>query len=131
MGPCKLAPCSNWVVRESARKRWLISLRNHREIISAMHFFAVPTATFRVPYCLFVIGHRRRVLHFNVTEHPTSSWIEQPLRAVFPDDTVPRCLLLDRGRKYEGRPARSISESRTDSGSLPESLEEQGGGTME
>src|SRR5438874_13809391 len=43
--------------------------------IAAMDFFTVPTATFRVLYCFFVISHsRRRVLHFNATEHPTGGW---------------------------------------------------------
>ena len=32
-------------------------LRNHREAIAAMHFFAVPKLTFGVMYCLFVISH--------------------------------------------------------------------------
>ena len=55
-------------------KRWLTFLRNHREAIAAMDFFTVPTVTFRVLYCFFVIGHdRRRILHLNVTPHPTSS----------------------------------------------------------
>jgi putative transposase len=59
-------------------KRWLAFLRNHREAIAAMDFFTVPTATFRVLYCFFVISHdRRRILHFNVTKHPTSMWIVQ------------------------------------------------------
>ena len=40
-----------------ARKLWLIFLRNHREVIAAMDFFTVPTATFRVLYCFFVISH--------------------------------------------------------------------------
>ena len=56
-----------------------------------MDFFRVPTATFRVLYCFFVISHgRRRVLHFNVTEHPTSQWIVQQLREAFPEDVSPR-----------------------------------------
>jgi hypothetical protein len=67
-----------------ARKLWSVFLKNHREVIAAMDFFTVPTATFRVLYCFFVISHgRRRVLHFNVTEHPTSplsspslSWVD-------------------------------------------------------
>jgi transposase InsO family protein len=85
------------------RKRWLIFLKNHREVIAAMDFFTVPTVTFRVLYCFFVINHsRRRVLHFNTTDHPTSSWIVQQLREAFPDDTPPRYLILDRDRKYEG-----------------------------
>jgi len=50
-----------------ARKRWLTFLQNHRDVIAAMDLFTVPTATFRVLYCFFVISHgRRRVLHFNV-----------------------------------------------------------------
>ena len=86
-----------------ARKLWLIFLRNHREVIAAMDFFTVPTATFRVLYCFFVISHNRRnVLHFNATEHPSSRWIVQQLREAFPEDTAPRYLILDRDRKYEG-----------------------------
>src|ERR1035437_2286960 len=58
-------------------KRWLAFLRNHREAIAAMDFFTVPTLTFGVLYCFFIIGHdRRRILHFNVTRHPPSAWIE-------------------------------------------------------
>jgi hypothetical protein len=45
-------------------KRWLAFLRNHREAIVALDFFTVPTLSFRVLYCLFVIEHgRRRILH--------------------------------------------------------------------
>jgi len=52
-------------------KRWLTFLRNHREAIAAMDFFTVPTLTFGVLYCFFVIGHdRRKILHFNVTRNP-------------------------------------------------------------
>jgi putative transposase len=82
-------------------KRWLAFLRNHREAIAAMDFFTVPTVTFGVLYCFFVIGHdRRRILHFNVTRHPTSSWIVQQLRQAFPFESSPRFLLFDRDKKY-------------------------------
>jgi len=61
-------------------KRWLAFLKNHREVIAAMDFFTVPTVTFSLLYCFFVISHdRRRILHFNVTRHPTSSWVIQQL----------------------------------------------------
>jgi putative transposase len=54
-------------------KRWAAFLSNHREVIAAMDFFTVPTLTFGVLYCFFVITHdRRRILHCNVTRHPTS-----------------------------------------------------------
>jgi putative transposase len=55
---------------------WLTFLRNHREAIAAMDFFTVPTITFGVLCCFFVISHeRRRILQVNVTKHPTSAWI--------------------------------------------------------
>jgi len=65
--------------RESeTAKRWRAFLENHRKAIAAMDFFTVPTITFGVLYCFFVIGHhRRRILHVNVTKHPTSGWIIQ------------------------------------------------------
>ena len=71
--------------------RWLAFLRNHREEIAAMDFFTVPTITFSALYCFFVISHdRRRILHFNVTKHPTSLWIVQQLREAFPFGSAPR-----------------------------------------
>ena len=91
------------------RKLWLVFLRNHREVIAAMDFFTVPTATFRVLYCFFVISHsRRRVLHFNTTEHPTSAWIAQQLREAFPEDTAPRYLILDRDSKSAGEATEAL-----------------------
>jgi hypothetical protein len=96
---------SRWMRRaprnpEPAR-RWLAFLRNHREAIAAMDFFTVPTVTFHVLYCFFVISHnRRRVLHFNVTRYPSSAWIVQQLREAFPDQLAPRFLIFDRDAKY-------------------------------
>jgi putative transposase len=82
-------------------KRWLTFLRNHREVIAAMDFFTVPTITFGVLYCFFIIGHdRRRILHFHVTRHPTSLWVVQQLREAFPYETAPLFLIFDRDAKY-------------------------------
>jgi hypothetical protein len=54
-------------------KRWLAFLRNHRAAVAAMDFFTVPTLTFGVLYCFFVMGHdRRKILHFNVTRNPNA-----------------------------------------------------------
>lgn len=76
---------------------WKTFLDNHREAIAAMDFFSVPTLTFGVLYCFFVIAHdRRRVLHFNVTRHPTSAWVSQQLREAFPYDAAPKYLIHDR-----------------------------------
>jgi putative transposase len=96
---------SRWmkqVPRDTERaKRWLAFLRNHREAIAAMDFFTIPTVTFRVLYCFFVLSHdRRRILHFNVTKHPTSLWIVQQLREAFPFESTPRFLIFERDGKY-------------------------------
>jgi hypothetical protein len=96
---------SRWMKRVPANpdpaKRWLVFLRNHKEAIAAMDFFAVPSVAFTVLHCLFVISHdRRRILHFNVTKHPTSLWIVQQLREAFPFDSAPRFLIFDRDAKY-------------------------------
>jgi putative transposase len=54
-----------------------------------------------VLHCFFVIAHdRRRILHFNVTRHPSSTWISQQLRETFPYDEVPTYLLLDRAANF-------------------------------
>ena len=67
-------------------KRWLAFLQNHREVIVAFDFFTVPTVTFQLLYCFFVIEHgRRKILHFNVTRHPTAEWVVQQLREAFPE----------------------------------------------
>ena len=82
-------------------KRWAAFLSNHREAIAAMDFFTVPTLTFGVLYCFFVIAHdRRRILHFNVTRHPTSAWVSQQLREAFPFDAAPRYLIHDRDATF-------------------------------
>jgi transposase InsO family protein len=84
-----------------ARKLWAAFLRNHRDVIAAMDFFTVPTLTFRVLYCFFVIEHgRRKILHFNVTDHPTGCWIVQQLREAFPESCPYRYAILDRDAKF-------------------------------
>jgi transposase InsO family protein len=96
---------SRWMRRaprdpEPAR-RWLAFLRNHREAIAAMDFFTVPTVTFQLLYCFFIISHdRRQIVHFNLTRHPTSSWIVQQLREAFPYESAPKFLLFDHDQKY-------------------------------
>jgi len=52
--------------------------------LSRLDFFTVPTITFQVLFGFFVIAYdRRRILHFNVTSHPSSLWIMQQLREAF------------------------------------------------
>jgi len=78
-------------------KKWLAFLHNHREAIVAFDLFTVPTPTFRVLYCFFVIEHgRRRILHFNVTRHPSADWVVQQLRETFAEAAPYRYVILDR-----------------------------------
>jgi transposase InsO family protein len=71
-------------------------LRNHKDLISGMDFFAVPTVRFRLLYVWFALDHgRRRLLHFNVTENPTADWVIQQLREAFPDQPSHRFLIFD------------------------------------
>ena len=61
-----------------------------------MDFFVEPTATFGLLYCLVILSHdRRRMLHVNVTEHPTAQWTAQQVVHTFPEETAPRFLLRD------------------------------------
>jgi hypothetical protein len=67
----------------------------------ALDFFSVPTAGLRVLFVLVVLAHhRRRVVHFNVTEHPTAYWTAQQIVDAFPDDFAPSYLLRDRDQVY-------------------------------
>jgi putative transposase len=89
-----------------AGQSWQAFLRNHREAIAAMDFLAVPTITFKLLYCFFVIDHdRRRILHFNVTAHPTAEWVCQQLRDAFPNDGRCKYAILDRDSKVQHRGA--------------------------
>jgi hypothetical protein len=54
-----------------------------------MDFLTVPTLTGHVLFVLVLLAHqRRRIIHLNVTEHPTAAWTAQQMIEAFPDDTV-------------------------------------------
>jgi hypothetical protein len=57
--------------------------------------------TGRVLLVVVVLSHhRRRILHFNATAHPTAEWSAQQVIDAFPDDTAPRWIHRDRDRIY-------------------------------
>jgi putative transposase len=101
-------------------KRWLAFLRNHREVVAAMDFFTVPTITFGVLYCFFIISHdRRRILHVNVTKHPTSAWIIQQLREAFPFEASHKYLIFDRDQKFGFAVIAAVKATRIIPSNLP------------
>ena|SRR5690242_4008744 len=79
------------------KQRWLTFVRNHAKGIVACDFFVVVTATFRTLY-VFVIMEvgTRRILHHNVTAHPSAEWTLQQLREALPGDHLYRFVIHDR-----------------------------------
>jgi putative transposase len=83
--------------RKPPSQTWSTFLENHLAQLVSIDFFTVPTIRFHVLYVFLVLAHdRRRILHFNVTAHPTAEWTGQQLREAFPFDQTPRYLLRDR-----------------------------------
>ena len=83
--------------RKPPSQTWRTFLENHLTQLVSIDFFTVPTLRFKVLYVFLVLAHdRRRILHFNVTAHPTAEWTGQQLREAFPFDQLPRYLLRDR-----------------------------------
>ena len=87
--------------RKPPSQTWRAFLNNHVQDLVSIDFFTVPTANFRVLFVLVVLAHHRRhVVHFNVTEHPTAEWTGQQMVEAFPEGTAPRYLLRDRDKIY-------------------------------
>jgi putative transposase len=90
---------SKYMVRcpKPPSQTWRTFLENHLTQMVSIDFFTVPTIRFHVLYVFLVLAHdRRRIIHFNVTSHPTAEWTGQQLREAFPFDQFPRYLLRDR-----------------------------------
>ena len=82
-------------------QNWRTFLQNHAKELIALDYFTVPTATFRVLFVLVILSHdRRRILHFNVTEHPTAAWTARQLLEACGADDAPRFLVRDRDAIY-------------------------------
>ena len=88
-------------LRRPPSQTWRTFLTNHVDALGSIDFFTVPTVTGRVLFVFVVLlHHRRRIVHLNVTEHPTPVWTAQQVVEAFPDDTAPRWLLRDRDAIY-------------------------------
>jgi transposase InsO family protein len=87
--------------RKPPSQTWRTFLDNYVKTMVSVDFFTVPTLRFQVLYVFLVLAHeRRRIVHFNVTTHPTTEWTAQQLREAFPFDQAPRYLLRDRDRIF-------------------------------
>jgi len=90
-------------------QRWMTFVRNHAQAIVACDFCVVVTATFRLLYVFVVMEHAtRRILHTNVTAHPTAPWTFQQLREAIPADNGYRFLIHDRDSIFSQQLDQSI-----------------------
>jgi hypothetical protein len=88
-------------------QRWSTFLRNHAKAIVACDFLVSVTATFQLFYVFVLIEEgSRRLLHFNVTQHPSAAWTLQQLRQALGYGDF-RCLIHDRDSIF----ARGLDES--------------------
>jgi putative transposase len=91
-------------------QRWSTFVRNHASAILACDFCVVVTATFRLLYVFIVIEHQtRRIVHCNVTAHPTAAWTLQQLREAIPSDHSYRFLIHDRDGIFSPLLDKSVS----------------------
>jgi transposase InsO family protein len=67
--------------------------------------------TFKLLYCFVVLAHdRRRILHVNVTSHPTDHWTAQQIVEAFPGDREqPKYLHRDQDSIYGKAFSRKIA----------------------
>ncbi len=94
--------------RKPPSQTWRTFLECHTKDLVSIDFLVVPTVRFVVLFVFVVLAQdRRRVIHFNVTEHPTASWTAQQIVEAFPWNATPRYLLRDRdgiyGRQFRDR----------------------------
>lgn len=97
------ATVSKYIIKHRGppSQTWRTFLDNHAKELISLDFFSVPTATFRVLFVLVILSHdRRRILHFNVTEHPTAGWTSRQLVEACGLDEMPRYLIRDRDAIY-------------------------------
>ena len=82
-------------------QNWRTFLANHAQAIWAADLFVVQTLTFQTLYVFFMISHhRRRLLLFNVTAHPSAAWVWRQMIEATPWGQQPSYLIHDRDRVY-------------------------------
>ena len=85
--------------RKAPSHVWRAFLKNHAKDLIALDFFTVPTATFRILFVFVVLSHGgRRLVHVNVTEHPTADWTARQLIEACGLEEPPGHLIRDRDR---------------------------------
>jgi hypothetical protein len=73
----------------------------HGSLVGFADMFVAVSASFRLLYVMIILAHgRRRIVRFDVTQHPTAAWLSQQVIEAFPWDIAPSFLLRDRDASY-------------------------------
>src|SRR5262249_61729910 len=80
---------------------WSTFVRNHARSVLACDFFVAVTVTFRVVniFVVMEVG-TRRIVHWNLTAHPTADWTAQQFRMIVSGDEPHRYVIHDRASIY-------------------------------
>jgi putative transposase len=98
-------------------------LPSQREIgIAALDMFVAVSASFRLLYVMIILVHgRRKIVRFDVTQHPTAAWLSQQVIEAFPWDTAPSFLLRDRDASYRSVLSKRVAMGITEVVTAPRS----------
>ena len=97
-------------LKRTTGQPWKTFLKNHSAEIISIDFLVVPTITFRLLYVLVFLSHdRRKIIHANVTDHPTSEWATHQLTNAFYGEETPKFLIRDRDKIFGKTFTHSIS----------------------
>lgn len=94
---------SKYMIARGSRptQGWLTFLRNHADVIASIDMLTVPTLGLDRLYAFVVLGHgRRQILHIEVTDRPTASWLARQITEAFPWDSAPAHLVRDNDGAY-------------------------------
>jgi len=82
-------------------QRWMTFVRNQAKAMLACDFFVSVTVRFQVVYVFLIMEvGTRRLLHFNITSHPTATWTLQQFREAIDNRQDYRFLIHDRDSIY-------------------------------
>jgi transposase InsO family protein len=103
-------PSGSGSKRGPGSQAWSTFVRNHARLVLACDFFVTVTASFRMLYIFVVLEMgTRRILHWNVTDHPTGEWTAQQFRMVVSGDQPHRFVVHDHDSIYSEGVDRTIA----------------------
>jgi transposase InsO family protein len=87
---------------------WRAFLSNHMKETAAVDFLVVVTLSFQLLYAMVLISHgRRKIIHIDVTDHPTQDWVADQVTRAFAKNPKPKYLVRDRdaifGQRFRAR----------------------------